>query len=121
MTEYKPRTTPIDRQRSFSLCKARLDEFFECIVLARIFTDLAHAESCLKERDAALAECYKASGAEPSGEDWRDAPYAVREVWRLRKESEEELELLDKRVKERDAEIERLREEIKQLNKINGE
>lgn len=34
----------------------------------------------------ALAECYRLTGAEPSGVDAMDAEYAVREVARMRKE-----------------------------------
>ena len=39
--------------------------------------------------EADLAECYRLTGADPDGnEDWRLAPQAVREVTRLRQESD---------------------------------
>lgn len=68
MTEYKPRTTKVQRVQ---IC----DYFNEsqsarCQIVVMLTVDLAHAESCLAERDA---------------------------------------------------EIERLRKEIEQLKKINGE
>lgn len=45
-------------------------------------------EGC--KRDAALAECYRLTGADPDGnEDWRLAPDAVGEVRRLRAEYDE--------------------------------
>lgn len=44
----------------------------------------------VRRLQADLAECYRLSGADPDGnEDWRIAPYAVVEVERLRRESDE--------------------------------
>lgn len=44
----------------------------------------------LSDAVAALAECFRLSGADPDGNaDWRLAPRAVREVRRLREEHDE--------------------------------
>lgn len=47
------------------------------------------AADALTAAHAALAECYRLTGADPDGdEDWRLAPHAVAEVKRLREESD---------------------------------
>ena len=66
-------------------------------------------EALRTERDrliADLAECYRLTGADCDGnEDWRIAPYAVREVARLRKE-QEDLEEAHETLRARVAELE---------------
>jgi hypothetical protein len=50
---------------------------------------VADLRAQLERAQADLAECFRLSGADPDGnEDWRLAPDAVREVRRLREESD---------------------------------
>ena len=52
--------------------------------IERLTAALAAAQQETAQAVDQLAECYALSGAEPEGERWRDAPYAVEHVRRLR-------------------------------------
>jgi hypothetical protein len=75
---------------------------------AGLVDKLASCEACLREREEALAECYRQSGADPDdNEASRLAPCAVAEVTRMRKEWDE----TEEQLMAAQAEIERLKDD----------